>query len=466
MKFFTSKKMRLTIIILSACCVLSVIYLGFRIIQPDLVLPGKDSKISGSSESDSPAGRESSLPESQVPDKRDQEKDIFEKDFPLVLSTTLRRSDTIYEILLSAGVSPDKTYHIVKALGRLFNPKRCRPGDLIEVKKSPQGSLIFKYVPNSLEYFLVEESEEGSFSARKEEVPRRRVLAGTRLVVQSSVYQSMRAAKLSPELVNRFADIFAWQIDFLTDPRKGDVLEFVWEYFLSPEGKIILEGRILAARYINSGHNYTGVFFRDEESHSDYYTSQGESLRLSFLRSPLHYRRISSYFSWHRFHPILKIYRPHLGIDYAAPTGTPVSAIGEGEVIFAGWKGGYGRFVKIKHPGSIITTYGHLSRYARGIKRGIKVKQGQVIGYVGSSGLSTGPHLDFRVVANGRFVNFLKMKLPRAEPVKSAYFEEFKQVSEKYLAHLDTLKNYPPGVHLFSEGKPHIPENMDHSIIY
>ena len=390
------------------------------------------------------------LPSSRVPEEASQESpQIPEDDSILLASTTIHRGKTIYESLISAGLSSQKTYSLTQALKPLFNPKNSKPGDLLKLKESPDGRIIFEYLPNSLEYYLVEESEDGSFSAYEKELPRHKVIVGAKANLQSSVYESMRKEGLDSELINLFADIFAWEIDFFTDPRKGDTFKLIWERYLSPEGKILMEGKILAAQYINSKKTYTAILFKDEENHSDYYNPEGNSLRRSFLRSPLNYTRISSRFSYSRLHPILRIYRPHPGIDYAAPIGTPVSTVADGTVTFVGWKGGFGRFIQIKHQPGIISSYGHLSGYAKGIKKGTKVTQGQVIGYVGSTGLSTGPHLDFRITKNGKYVDFLKEKFPTASSIEPIYSDEFNQISQKYQLQLQTLLERPESIYIF-----------------
>jgi len=386
----------------------------------------------------------------EAPEKVPQESpEIPEDDSVLLASATIRHGETIYESLLSAGLSSQDIYSLTQALEPLFNPKRSRPGDLLKLKKSPDGRIIFEYFPNSLEYYLVEESEEGSFSAYKKELPQHKVIVGAKASLQSSVYESMRKEGLDSELINRFADIFAWEIDFFTDPRKGDTFELIWEQYLSPEGKVLMEGKILAAQYINSKKTHTAILFKDEKNHSDYYTPEGNSLRRSFLRSPLNYTRISSRFSYSRLHPILRVYRPHLGIDYAAPIGTPVSTVADGTVTFVGWKGGFGRFIEIKHRQDITSSYGHLSGYAKGIKKGKEVKQDQVIGYVGSTGLSTGPHLDFRITKNGRYVDFLKEEFPTASSIEPIHSDEFKQISQKYQVQLHTLLEHPESIYIF-----------------
>jgi len=369
-----------------------------------------------------------------------------------LLSSTIRRGDTIYRLLRKAGVSPQKSYFLLKSLKKVFTPRDCKPGDRIKLLKSTEdGRIIFKYFPGGLNYYLVEEIQPNKFSVSVQKLVAEKILVGAKGKVYSSLYEAMRKEGIDTELILNFADIFSWEIDFLTDPRKGDSFKMIWERYIDPEGKILKEGKILAAQYINKGKEYTAIFYSDPEGHRGYFTPEGKSLRRSFLRSPLNYRRISSYFSYRRFHPILKVYRPHLGIDYAAPTGTPVSSIGDGEVIFAGWKGGFGKFVKIRHPNGYITSYGHLSRIARGIRRGKKVSQGQVIGYVGSTGLATGPHLDFRISKNGRYLNFLKLDFPRTTPVKSAYRNEFQEITRTCLYYLQVLSEASQNIFVFSE---------------
>jgi len=236
----------------------------------------------------------------------------------------------------------------------------------------------------------------------------------------------------------------------LTEPRPDDTFKLIWEKTYK-KGEEFSDGQILVAQYLGKEVSYTAILFEDPEGQKDYYTIKGESLRKEFLRSPLNYRRISSYFSYRRFHPILKYYRPHLGIDYAAPRGTPVASIGDGVVTYVGLEADYGRFVKVRHRNGYYSTYGHLSRYGKGIKRGAEVNQGQVIGYVGASGLTTGPHLDFRVIRNGKFVNFLKINVPPAESVRDKYRREFEIVKRERLRQLGIVSTYPSFPHPVEE---------------
>jgi murein DD-endopeptidase MepM/ murein hydrolase activator NlpD len=236
-------------------------------------------------------------------------------------------------------------------------------------------------------------------------------------------------------LALQLSDIFAWDIDFSTDLRNGDTFKIVVEGFYL-DGEFKKYGDILSAEFFNNGEVYRAYRF-EYNGGADYYDADGKSLRRSFLKAPLNFRRISSGFSKRRLHPILKIFRPHLGVDYAAPTGTPVSTVGDGTVIFAGYKGQNGKIVAIKHVNGYRTYYGHLSKIQRGIRRGTKVKQGQVIGYVGATGLATGPHLDYRIKVNNRFVNPLMLKLPRGRSVPRklmAKFKNFKNEMDTQLA--------------------------------
>lgn len=209
------------------------------------------------------------------------------------------------------------------------------------------------------------------------------------------------------------------------------------------EGAFVRYGDILAAEYSSGDKVHQAVLYRPPEGRKGYFDPSGKSVRKAFLKSPLNYRRISSRFSYSRFHPIFKRYRPHLGVDYAAPRGTPVVASGDGVISFAGWKRGFGKIVEIRHPNGFVTMYGHLSRFARGITRGATVRQKDLIGYVGNTGCSTGPHLDYRVKADGRYVNPLRMVAPPTDPIRKDYLEDFRRSCANLLYALDLL-THPP----------------------
>ena len=222
----------------------------------------------------------------------------------------------------------------------------------------------------------------------------------------------------------RYADLLAWQVDFLTETRPGDRFEIlVREEWL--DGERLGFGKILAAEYDGKLASARAIRYVGADGTLDWYDDDGKSVRRAFLKSPLNFRRISSKFTARRRHPILKTVRPHWGVDYAAPTGTPVSALGDGVVTVAGRKGGYGNYIEVRHSSTYTTCYGHLSKYAKGIKKGTRVEQGEVIGYVGSTGLSTGPHLDFRVKKNGKFVDPLKLDAPAGRTISKSRRDRF-----------------------------------------
>jgi len=220
------------------------------------------------------------------------------------------------------------------------------------------------------------------------------------------------------------------------DLRAGDTFQtLIEEKWL--DGKFVRHGRILAARMVNQGRTFWGFYFEGKGTPAGYFDGGGRSLRKAFLKSPLKFTRISSGFSHGRLHPILQIYRPHLGVDYAAPTGTPVRAVADGRIALAGWEGGFGNLVKIQHNGTYTSMYGHLSRFAPGIKTGTTVRQGQLIGFVGATGLATGPHLDFRLVKGGQFINPLKVNFVDGEPVNKGDAATFRHVMGQRIAELD-----------------------------
>jgi len=358
-----------------------------------------------------------------------------------VVTGEIGKGESLYFALVREEIPKDKIILLEKALKPVFDVRRSQIGDRYELERDLEGHFKnFKYYTtiSPIDFYLIEEDESGRLVAKKERLPVEKKIARVEGKIETSLYEAMIAAGQKPSLTVDFADIFDWEIDFLTESRPGDTFRLVWEEYWQDERKLA-DGRIFACQYINRHKTHTAIYFEDPEGHRGYFTEEGKSLRKQFLRSPLSYRRISSYFSYRRFHPILKVYRPHPGIDYAAPIGTPVRSIGDGRVVYCGWKRGFGRFIKIKHPRGYYTTYGHLRRYAKGIRTGAKVHQGQVIGYVGSSGLSTGPHLDFRIIKNGRYINFLRLKLPSVKSVKKEYLEEFNRIKKIRFTQLESL---------------------------
>src|ERR1700751_29815 len=242
----------------------------------------------------------------------------------------------------------------------------------------------------------------------------------------------MTAGAHDPTAVS-LADIFGWDIDFVLDVRPGDTFVVTYQEIWR-DGAYVRDGPIEAAEFVNQGREFRAVRYSDAEGHFQYYTPDGRSLHKAFLRAPVEFTRVSSRFNSARYHPILNLIRAHKGVDYAAPIGTPVHAAGDGRVLFAGWRGGYGHCVEIEHTRSIVTLYGHLSRFPRGTRAGTHVTQGTVIAYVGMTGLATGPHLHYEYRVNGTFKNPQTVSLPAAAPINPALSADFRAHTDPLLA--------------------------------
>ena len=268
------------------------------------------------------------------------------------------------------------------------------------------------------------------FVARRVNVPLEKQLVKVTGEIQSSLFEAMETAGEQDTLTLAFAEILAWEIDFYMDVREGDRFSIIVEKLY--KGKEFIDyGTIHAVTYAGQEKTITGIRYRD-----DYYDENGRSLKRAFLKSPLRFNRISSRFSRSRRHPILGGLRPHYGVDYAAPVGTPVWAVGDGKVVLCGWNGGYGKQVVLRHMNGYMTHYGHLSRFGPGIRNGTQVEQKQVIGYVGSTGLSTGPHLDYRLAKDGQFRNPLKETFPTGIPITQGEMDVFLKRRDEVLAWL------------------------------
>jgi len=337
----------------------------------------------------------------------------------------LQKGETLHDCLTKAGIPSKVAFEYIQTLKKYLNPRMLKPGDFLKLFIDRETNTLEKIVYGTrFERLLTIARTPWGLVASEDTIDYVKRIATAYGTIKNSLYETGLRTGIDIGLILGLADIFAWDIDFATDIRPNDTFKIIYEEYYR-DGRWIKNGRILAAEFVNVGSKYQAFYFEDGKGHGDYYDSEGRCLRKQFLKSPLRYKRISSYFSRRRFHPILKIYRPHLGIDYAAPVGTPVESIGDGKIEFIGWKGDYGRFIRVKHNRNYITTYGHLSRFAKGLKKGSRIKQGQVIGYVGSTGLATGPHLDFRMIRNGRFVNPLKIQPPPVAPIRKESMEAF-----------------------------------------
>ena len=337
----------------------------------------------------------------------------------------VKRGDTFESVLKRNRINRDLMPGMMEAARGVYNLNRVVIGHQFEFRFADSLLAGLKYDIDEDRSLVVSRSDSALWNAEIIETEYRIVERGIGGTINSSLYETVMDLCGQPELALKLSEVYAWQIDFHSEIRKGDNFKVIYEEKNHPAGSK-KTGRILAAVFNNRQKSFYAIGFTNADGRRDFFDLEGKSLRRAFLRSPFKYMpRISSRFSHRRFHPILKIYRPHLGVDYAAPTGTPVLALGDGRVIHRAWNGGFGRFIKIKHNGMYTTSYGHLSRYASGIKVGTWVKQGQLIGYVGSTGLSTGPHLDFRFYKNGQPVNPLKVDIPAGDPVDPSVLGSF-----------------------------------------
>lgn len=354
----------------------------------------------------------------------------------VVTTGALGRGGTLAGILDGMSLPRVEQAALARELARIFDPRRLRAEDRYSVVRSTGGAMREIVLTQGLTEYAVARSSAGAYAATERAVPLTAVEGRAAGVLNDSLWLSMSGQGMDADLIADFADVFAWEIDFNVEPRAGDRFALSWEDRKTPDGRVA-ERRILAALYDGrQTGRQTAVLFE-----GDHYDENGRSHYRKFLKAPLAFRRITSRFSLHRFHPILRIFRPHLGIDYAAPRGTPIMSVGDGTVSYKGWKTAYGNYLEIRHNSIYTTCYGHLSRYARGTNRGQAVKQGQVIGAVGATGWATGPHLDFRVRKNGSYVNFLKLKLPPERNVPSEKLAEFKALAARRLQELsETLK--------------------------
>jgi murein DD-endopeptidase MepM/ murein hydrolase activator NlpD len=348
-------------------------------------------------------------------------------------SVAIQSGDTFAGVLVRAGLDKTATAAAVAAVEKNFDTRSFRAGTQLTLIRSGDGMLKqIEYSINPDRKLSVSHAA-GSFESTVVEIPgivQETPVCGT---LEGSLFGSLEKLGERAELALQIAEIFAWDIDFYTDPQEGDKFCLVIEKKQYVNGQPPSYGRILSAKYDNAGSVYEAYLFPDADGRQSYFGRDGKSLRAAFLRSPLKLTaRISSHFSRRRFHPVLRLHRPHFGTDYAVPRGTPVQAVAAGTVTFSGRSGGAGNLVRIQHAAGYETQYLHLSR--RLVRQGQRVDQGQRIGLVGSTGLATGPHLDFRIARNGVFQDFEKLRAPRASNVSPSQRATFEGTRRQYAA--------------------------------
>ena len=271
---------------------------------------------------------------------------------------------------------------------------------------------------------IIEKKDDGGFGVDVREIIYDTKIVSGQGIITSSLFETARQEGIPSGIIIEMATIFGWDIDFASSVYEGDSFIVVYEERFR-DGELVGTGKILTSRFTNGGTDFYTFYYEDPSGYTEYYNEEGREMRRQFLRSPLDYKRITSGFSYNRFHPILNKFTTHRAIDYSASAGTPVSATAAGTVTYVGWKGGNGKYVGVRHANGYSTGYAHLSSYAKGVYVGAKVKQNQVVGFVGSTGLSTGSHLHYEMIKNGRFINPLTMDLPPGKPVEKDYLEDF-----------------------------------------
>ncbi|ROH86813.1 M23 family metallopeptidase [Pseudomethylobacillus aquaticus] len=351
----------------------------------------------------------------------------------------VRRDDTLDSLIDRLNIKNTEAIAFLKYNNEAsLIAAHLRPGRIIRSETNAAGVLSRLEYQVTPEQTLTIEAADNGYRLVKDspDVVMRSVFKAA--TINSSLFGATDAAEIPDQVAIQLAEIFSGDIDFHSDLRKGDRLVVVYEVGYS-HGEPVRSGKVLAAEFVNNGKSYRAVLFRHPDGHSNYYTPEGKSLHKSFLRSPLEFTRISSGFSLGRFHPILQRMRAHKGVDYAAPTGTRVKAAADGTVDFVGVKGGYGNVVILRHDNGMKTVYGHLSKFSQGLRSGKKVSQSDIIGYVGMSGMATGPHLHYELLLNNQHRDPLRVALPTAVPIPAKYRQEFNLASSNLVAQLELL---------------------------
>ncbi len=395
--------------------------------------------------------------QAQVPDSSQQDKTAATGNEPQVAETTpapaatepsdalkwidhpIKQGESLSAIFKQHDLTPALLHKIVSSSEAASSLAKIRPGQTVRfgMRQDKQlEQLVLERDRISSLHIALSDAEINSVEKNR---PLEKKISATTGTINSSLFVDGQAAGLSDKLIMQLAKVFGWDIDFALDVMPGDSFSLLCEeQYL--DGEKFSDGPILAAEFINQGKTFRAVRYTNPEGSTSYYDDSGHLKQRAFLRTPVKFSRISSGFTRKRWHPVLKKWRSHKGVDYAAPRGTPVKASGTGKVVFKGKKGGYGNVIFLRHGGRYTTVYGHLSKFARSLKNGSKIKQGQVIGYVGSTGLATGPHLHYEFRINGVHRNPLTVKLPKSIPLPKKQMPDFKNQTATLLAQLDKEK--------------------------
>jgi murein DD-endopeptidase MepM/ murein hydrolase activator NlpD len=353
---------------------------------------------------------------------------------------TVKPGDSIAAIFSRFDIPASQLHTLLQQGGPAENLKKIYPGQSLRIMTSAEQGLVqLSYPLDELSTLEIKRNDDGFDISTVTRTPEFRSKNASG-VIDSSLFLAAGKAGLSDSMTMELAAIFGWDIDFALDIRKGDRFTVLYEE-MYVDGENIGNGTILAAEFINQGKRYQAVRYTDAGGKTDYYSLDGKSMRKAFLRTPVEFSRISSGFSLGRKHPILNTIRAHKGVDYAAATGTPIKATGDGKIIFRGRKGGYGNAIVIQHGSKYSTLYGHMSKFRSGLATGSRVRQGQIIGYVGMTGLATGPHLHYEFRVDGVHRDPLRVKLPGADPLAEKYRADFDKKAEALMAQLDLVRD-------------------------
>jgi murein DD-endopeptidase MepM/ murein hydrolase activator NlpD len=361
------------------------------------------------------------------------------------VDVTIEKGSSLSKIFAQLSLPSSELDQIIKLGSDAKSLTRLRTGESISLELSNEqaGDAQLQRLSYELGFdrtLHVVRTEDGKFKAEVEQHPLEYRQALGHGTIHDSFYNAATDAGMAPSVVMQLADIFGWKINFLADIQDGDSFSILYESVYK-NGEQVTTGDILAASFTNNGKLYQAVRHSDSTGNTAYYTPDGKSLERGFLRYPVEFSRISSGFSHARLHPVLNVVREHKGVDFAAPTGTPIHASADGKITFQGWKGGYGKVVMLQHDGVYSTVYGHMSRFDPSLSQGESVKQGQVIGYVGATGYATGPHLHYEFRINGQHQDPLSAKLPEAMPIAANQRARFLSESAQLMAQLARLEN-------------------------
>jgi murein DD-endopeptidase MepM/ murein hydrolase activator NlpD len=353
----------------------------------------------------------------------------------------IQRSDTVSSLITRLGITDQEALEFVRTNSAAQSISRqLRPGKVVTATTGMHGELIALYFPlNGKDAMLVVEKRDGSLVSSEQLMhldAQTVIKAGE---IRNSLFGATDAAGIPDAIAVQLAEIFAGDMDFHRDLRKGDRFSLVYETF-THRGQAIRTGRILSAEFINDQKTLSAYWFEHEDGQGTYYSADGKNLRKAFLRSPLEFSRVTSGFTSARLHPVLQTWRAHKGIDYGAPSGTPVRSVADGTVDSIGQQGGYGNLIVIKHQGTYSTAYGHLSGFAAGIRKGSRIRQGDTIAYVGQTGLATGPHLHYEFRVSNQQINPLALNLPAPLPLAAPQMARFKTTSAPLQAQLELAR--------------------------